>query len=270
MDDGATDSAGDGADDHPGEPEAGDAFGEILRDHHAGEETSQIIERDDGWIGPSAGGEFYFRAFEEWVELEQRAMDHVEGQGRVLDVGCGAGRHALYLQNQGHDVTGIDRSPGAVAVARDRGVEDVREVDVADVAEAFDPGTFDSVVMMGNNFGLVGTTDRGPAILDALAEVATDDATLVAQSRDPAVTDDDDHRSYHEFNRERGRLPGALRIRVRYGGLATEWFDYLMAAPETMSDLASETPWDLAETLEPDEQLTDDGGDYVGILRTDR
>jgi len=268
MDDATTDSAGTGADDgtsaRPGSPEIGDAFGELLRDHHAGEETYQIIERDDGWIGPSAGGEFYFAPVEEWTDLERRAMDHAEG--RILDVGCGAGRHALYLQEEGHDVTGIDLSPGAVAVARERGVEDVREVDVADVAEAFDADTFDSVIMMGNNFGLVGTADRAPEILDALAEVATEDATLVAQSRDPTVTDDEDHRSYHEFNRDRGRLPGALRIRVRYGGLATEWDDYLMAAPETMADLAAETPWDPAETLEPDEQLTDAGGDYVGIL----
>jgi len=264
MDDAATDGADDGASERPGEPQTGDAFGEMLRDHHAGEETYQIIERDDGWIGPSAGGEHYFSEFDEWTELEQRAMDHAEG--RVLDVGCGAGRHALYLQNEGHDVTGIDLSPGAVAVARERGVEDVQEVDVADVAEAFDADTFDSVVMMGNNFGLVGTADRAPEILDALAEVATDDATLVAQTRHPTVTDDDDHVAYHEFNRERGRLPGALRIRVRYGGLATEWSDYLMAAPETMADLAGETPWELDETLEPDEQLTDAGGDYVGIL----
>jgi SAM-dependent methyltransferase len=252
----------------PAEPETGDAFGEMLRDHHAGEDTSQIIERADGWIGPSAGGEHYFGEFEEWPQLEQRAMDYAEG--RVLDVGCGAGRHALYLQDEGHDVTGVDISPGAVAVARERGVEDVREVDVADVAAAFAPGTFDSVVMLGNNFGLVGTADRAPGILNALAEVATDDATLVAQTRDPTATDDDDHLAYHEFNRERGRLPGALRMRVRYGRVATGWDDYLMAAPETMADLAGETPWRLDETLEPDERLTDAGGDYVGILRTER
>ena len=198
---------------HPGEPETGDAFGEMLRDHHERGESYEIIERDDGWVGPSADGDLYFSEFEEWSELERWAMESVEG--RVLDVGCGAGRHALYLQEQGHDVTGIDLSPGVVEVARDRGVEDVRRVDVADVTDEFDPATFDSVVMLGNNFGLVGTAERAPGILAGLATVATDDATLVAQTRDPLATDDEHHLGYHERNRERGRLPGALRTRVR-------------------------------------------------------
>jgi ubiquinone/menaquinone biosynthesis C-methylase UbiE len=37
-------------------------------------------------------------------------MKYVKGR-RVLDIGCGVGRHALYLQNeerQGFDVLGID------------------------------------------------------------------------------------------------------------------------------------------------------------------
>ncbi|WP_459193641.1 class I SAM-dependent methyltransferase [Halosimplex sp. J119] len=245
-------------------PETGDALGAMLRDYHETGEGVEVIERDDGWIGISAGGEFYFAGYDEWPAPDRRAVDRVGG--RVLDVGCGAGRAALYLQEQGHDVTAIDVSPGAVEVARERGVDDARVVDVADVAEAFDRGTFDSVLMLGNNFGLVGSAETAPDRLRGLAEVATDDATLVAQSRDPVATDDESHLAYHEYNRERGRLPGALRMRVRHETLATPWFDYLMAAPDTMADLASETPWHLVDTLEPEERLDPAGGDYVGIL----
>ena len=52
------------------------------------------------------------------------AMEFV--RGRVLDMGVGAGRHALHLQAQGHDVVGIDNSPKAVEVCRLRGLEDAR------------------------------------------------------------------------------------------------------------------------------------------------
>ncbi|MDG6899020.1 MAG: class I SAM-dependent methyltransferase [Nitrososphaerota archaeon] len=43
-------------------------------------------------------------------------------KGKVLDVGCGAGRVALYLQGWGLDVVGVDNSPFALRVARLRGV----------------------------------------------------------------------------------------------------------------------------------------------------
>lgn len=262
MDDGTDEPTGTAT------PETGDAVGAMLRAYAETGEGHEVIERDDGWVGVSAGGEFYFADYDEWPAPDRRAVDRAEG--RVLDVGCGAGRAALYLQERGHDVTAVDVSEGAVEVARDRGVDDARAVDVADVAEEFDPDTFDTVLMLGNNFGLVGTAETAPDRLRGLAEVATDGATLVAQSRDPVATDDEHHLAYHEKNRERGRLPGALRMRVRHERLATPWFDYLMAAPDTMADLASGTPWELVETLEPAEGLDPAGGDYVGILRAER
>jgi SAM-dependent methyltransferase len=259
MDDGATDGPTDAA-----SPETGDALGAMLRDYRETGAGRELIERDDGWLGVSAGGEFYFADYEAWPEPDRRALDRVEG--RVLDVGCGAGRAALALQERGHQVTAIDVSPGAVEVARDRGVDDARVVDVADVADEFGHGTFDTVLMLGNNFGLVGTAETAPDRLRGLATVATDGATLVAQSRDPVATDDEAHLSYHEKNRERGRLPGALRMRVRHERVATPWFDYLMAAPDTMAELASDTPWELVDTIEPEAGLDPAGGDYVGIL----
>ncbi len=57
--------------------------------------------------------------------------------GRVLDVGCGTGEHALLAASLGFDTTGIDGAPLAIekaqAKARERGV-DVRFV-VGDVLE---------------------------------------------------------------------------------------------------------------------------------------
>jgi SAM-dependent methyltransferase len=239
--------------------EAGtDAYGEAIRDCHEGDDAFEVVERDDGWVGPSNGPMLYFERYEEWDEHVQRAIERA--RGRVLDVGVGAGRHALHLQDQGHDVTGVDVSPGALAVARDRGVDDVRECDVAAVTNEFDPDTFETVLMLGNNFGLVGTADRTPAILDELATVTTDDATILAGSANPLATDDPHHREYHEFNRDRGRLPGALRIRVRYKTYATDWFDYLLAAPEEMAEVVADTDWTLADTVVGEE------GNYVGVL----
>ncbi|HDO42228.1 MAG TPA: methyltransferase domain-containing protein [Candidatus Bathyarchaeota archaeon] len=53
--------------------------------------------------------------------MEQEAMKFI--RGRVLDIGCGAGRHSIYLQNKGFNVIGIDISPLAIKVCRLRGLK---------------------------------------------------------------------------------------------------------------------------------------------------
>ncbi|ALK88652.1 class I SAM-dependent methyltransferase [Limnohabitans sp. 63ED37-2] len=63
----------------------------------------------------------------------------------VLDVACGAGRHMRYLALLGHQVTGVDRNPDAVAMAKSSG-----EVVCADIENGpwpFDGETFGCVVV---------------------------------------------------------------------------------------------------------------------------
>lgn len=232
-----------------------DAFGAMCLDYHERGDAFEAAERDDGLLELPGGPELYFERPAEWESLDRTAVEWAEG--RVLDVGCGPGRHALALQERGHDVTGIDRSPGALRVARDRGVADARILDVADVGELNQ--RFDAVVMLGNNFGLVGSAERAPAVLGSLAAVTTDDATLVAASMDPTMTDREVHLDYHERNRERGRLPGRVRIRTRYREYVGEWHDYLHVAPETMRDLVADTVWSV-------EGVEQDGPKYVARL----
>ncbi len=73
-------------------------------------------------------------------------------RGRVLDIGCGAGRVALHLQGRGHEVVGIDISPGAVRSSKGRGVKIVRQMSLETLDDRI--GRFDTVIMFGNNFGL--------------------------------------------------------------------------------------------------------------------
>ena len=48
----------------------------------------------------------------------QRWAHLIAPGSRVLDVACGAGRHMRWLAAQGHEVTGVDRNPDAVALAQ--------------------------------------------------------------------------------------------------------------------------------------------------------
>jgi ubiquinone/menaquinone biosynthesis C-methylase UbiE len=66
-----------------------------------------------------------------------------DGPGRLLDVGCGGGAHAVAFGERGWTVTGIDLSPAQLELARSRGVE-VVEADAASLP--FEDETFDAAV----------------------------------------------------------------------------------------------------------------------------
>ena len=119
-----------------------DAIGHLIADHLNGEAAEKIVERDDGYIGKSGGPAAYSADFEDWPIIDQRSMYYVKG--RVLDIGCGAGRHALYLQGKGLDVLGIDVSPLAIHACKKRGVTDARVMSITKVSARL--GEFDSVL----------------------------------------------------------------------------------------------------------------------------
>lgn len=104
-----------------------DAFGRALQDYLDEGSGFEVIERDDGYVeSVSMSESVYFAAFEEWPIHEQDAMAFVGG--KVLDVGCGAGRVALHVQSMGHEVTAIDVSPLAVRVSKRLGVKSVKRM----------------------------------------------------------------------------------------------------------------------------------------------
>ena len=87
-----------------------DAYGQqLLAQYYSPTPKCEIIERDDNYIDTGSEAGTYFTEYQDWSRLERRAIELVKG--RILDVGCGAGRPALYLQQKGFDVTGIDNSP---------------------------------------------------------------------------------------------------------------------------------------------------------------
>jgi SAM-dependent methyltransferase len=233
-----------------------DAYGRLIFDYLETGEGIEIVERDDGFIAASGGGAFYFSPFAKWPKAERKAMRLV--RGRVLDVGTGAGRVPLYLQERGHEVVGIDISPGAVEVARRRGAKDVRKLRVTQVSGKL--GRFDTIVMFGNNFGLVGNARRAPWLLRRFRSITNDGARILAESVDPYKTDKSEHIVLHRKNRRRGRMGGQLRIRVRHGTYATPWFDYLLASPKEMAKLAKGTGWELVDVIDEGEYV------YVGVL----
>ena len=233
-----------------------DAFGHEIYDYFSGKGGYEIIERDDGYFALSAGPRHYFLEFEEWPASEKEAVKYV--RGRVLDVGCGAGRHSLHLQAQGFDVVGIDNSPLAIEVCRARGLWDARVIPITQVSRQL--GIFDTILMLGNNFALVGNKKRARWLLRRFHSMMSEAGKIVAQTRDPYQTEVAEHLAYHARNREKGRLCGEARIRVRYKRYVTPWIDFLMVSQEEMEAILEGTNWEVGDIIEGEE------GVYVAIL----
>ena len=237
------------------EPPIGDVFGEMIRDAYAvrtgvgprplaggrvPRPVIEVIERDDGLIN-GAPADHYLDEPSAWQPHDHRALRLC--RGHVLDIGVGAGRTAVEIQQRGMAVTGLDTSRGAIEVARRRGLRDTVLNTIDGYASA--SARYDTFLLLGNNLGLIESPQRAPVFLDALARLANPGARIIAQGTDPYGTTDPVHVSYQRRNRERGRLGGQLRLRLRYRLLATEWFDYLNCSVAELAALVDGTRWRL-------------------------
>jgi SAM-dependent methyltransferase len=234
-----------------------DAFGQALYDHLEGRGGLELVERSDGHIDVSAGAEVYFA---QPTGLQGLVVDRANG--RVLDIGCGAGRYALYLQERGRDVVGIDASPLAVEVCRRRGLRDVRLLTLEQVDDSL--GRFDTILMLGNNFGLLGSFRGARRILKRLGKLVVSGGSIIAETLDPYQTSDPSHLAYHAQNRGRGRMGGQIRMRVRYQAYRTPWFDYLFVSRDELDDIVTDTVWRVREVIESH------GANYVVVLERSR
>ncbi len=236
-----------------------DAYGRaLLAQYESGEPVAEFIERSDGYMDTGADPGAYFETYREWPVAERRAICFAKG--RVLDIGCGAGRHSLYLQEKGLAVTGVDSSPGAIQVCKLRGLRRALVRPISDI-DKFKPGSFDTVLMLGNNFGLFGSAAGAKRLLKKLSRITSQDARIIAGTRNPHLTTDPDHLRYQRLNRQRGRMPGQIRLRVRYGRIIGPWFDYLLVSPKEMETLLKDSGWGI-------EQLIGSGEpSYYAIIR---
>jgi SAM-dependent methyltransferase len=223
-----------------------DAYGHAVFDYLRGMGGFEIGERDDGFVGHSGGPKVYFGKYRDWSPDQRKAMRYV--RGKVLDIGCGAGRHSLYLQEKGFDVLGIDTSPLALKVCRLRGLRKTKLISITRIGPEL--GRFDTLLMLGNNFGLFASFKRARWLLGRFHKITSEKARIIAESMDPYQTDDPVDREYHKLNRRRGRMFGQVRIRLRYKRHVTPWFDYLRASKDEMKQIVERTGWSIRRFID--------------------
>jgi SAM-dependent methyltransferase len=233
-----------------------DPFGHLLDTIDRGRgQPVEIVERDDG-VFFTGGGDYYLRPFEKWGWEERRALRYA--RGRVLDLGAGGGRVLIHLQSRGFDAVGIESSPLVARVARRRGARNLRVMRVEEIDGRL--GAFDTVVMFGNNFGMLGSVAKTQRLLTRLLGVTTDRARILAGSATPYPARTATQRAYFAHNRRLGKPPGTIRIRLRYAQHVTPWLEWLFVSPRELERIVAGTGWRTTKLLKRD------APQYVAIL----
>jgi cyclopropane fatty-acyl-phospholipid synthase-like methyltransferase len=106
------------------------------------------------------------------VNLLEKTLP-LEECSKVLDLGCGRGRHAINLFKKGYQVTGIDLSEQAIATAREKAREMEAEglrFEVRDMRHPL-PETFDAIVNLFTTFGYFASDEENASVFDSISQM---------------------------------------------------------------------------------------------------
>jgi SAM-dependent methyltransferase len=177
-----------------------------------------ILRLGDGTVTPLALGRWLSPA-DETDELLLSTL-----AGPILDVGCGPGRHLHALARRGVFALGVDLSPVAVALARNRGGNAI-------VRSIFDhvpgAGTWRSALLLDGNIGIGGAPERLLARVRSLLAPAGD----VLVELDPPGTDTQ-----------------VLAARIETRAEVSAWFRWARVAYGDIEAIASAAGYDVLES----------------------
>ncbi|MGC6430083.1 MAG: class I SAM-dependent methyltransferase [Jejuia sp.] len=162
-----------------------DIFGKALLDYYNGKYSEDIITSTNISSEDILPLPYLFRSYSEMPELEQTALKLAKG--KVLDVGCGAGNHSLYLQEKGLEVKAIDISKGAIEVSKKRGVLRAEVLDILN-----ETATFDTLLLLMNGTGIFQELQQTAKYLKHLKSLLNPNGQILIDSSDIKYMYEDD------------------------------------------------------------------------------
>ncbi len=164
-----------------------DLFGKAILDYQTNNSPEDLITETSISEADEMSVTYLFRSYAEMPKLEQKALQLAKG--KVLDVGCGAGSHSLYLQNELNlNVTAIDISANAIKACELRGLKKVKVQDIMQL----DGEKYDTILLLMNGAGMCGKLKNIPNFLQKLKSLLSDDGQILVDSSDIIYMFDED------------------------------------------------------------------------------
>ncbi len=224
-----------------------DILGQALHDYHNSSLKNEL------WINNKYGDkeempvDIYFRVDENMPDMEWFALDECRGQ--VLDIGAGAGSHALILQEKGLTVTAMDISPLSVKVMRSRGVKNAEEADIF----TYQSAKFDTLLLLMNGIGLAGTLEKLQELLLHLKNLLNPGGQIIFDTSDISYL-------YEDHPKPSDNYYGEIWYQYEYEKQTNDWFQWLYVDEVTMQVVANASGYQMDVLLE------DELGQYLARL----
>lgn len=205
-----------------------DLFGKAILDYQTNNNPQNLITETSISEADEMAVSYLFRSFEEMPKLEQKALQL--SKGKILDVGCGAGSHALYLQEKGFDVTAIDISENAVKASKLRGLKKVKVEDLTSISNE----KFDTILLLMNGTGIFGTLEKCATYLLKLKSLLNENGQILIDSSDIIYMFDEDEDGGKWIPSD--GYYGELTFTIQYKGETEETFPWLYLDYNTLQN----------------------------------
>lgn len=217
-----------------------DIFGEALQDYFEKRIQSPLILHNNYGEDEEMPLDIFFRDPEDFPELEFIALALCDG--KVLDVGAGAGSHSLYLQEKGFEVTALDLSPQACNIMKNRGVKKVLNRNIFDYVAV----KYDTLLFLMNGIGLAENIEGLQKLLVQCKKILTKGGQLIFDSSNIAYLYEED------LSLPKNHYYGEVIFQYEYKSEQGAPFGWLYIDQKTLIKLAQQDGW-VVQILYEDE-----------------
>jgi SAM-dependent methyltransferase len=222
----------------------GDPIGQAILDYVKTNKPDDIIVTSEICEDDIIPIEVLFRTLQEMPDLEICAIENAKG--RVLDVGAGAGVHALEMKKKGCDVLAIDISKGAIEYLKKSGLE-VQEIDFFQLKDQ----KFDTITMLMNGIGIAGSLANLENTLNHAKSLLNPGGKILCDSCDIRyLYEDEDGALWVNLNTE---YYGNFRFQMKYKKEIGPWFDWLYVDFDSLFNAAQNIGMKATRIYEKDD-----------------
>jgi len=226
-----------------------DFFGQALLDYYLHTLEAPLILHTSYGPSETLPLERFFHDEDAFSDLDFFALD--QARGSILDIGAAAGRHALFLQQQGLNVTVLDISPSCGKIMEESGLKKI----IIDDAFHYAEKKYDTLLMLMNGIGIAGDIDGLSQLFHHLKTIITPRGQLLLDSTDISYM-------YDHAEKPTDRYFGELTFRYEYKNKLGKPFKWLYLDQKKLIDVAQKTGWTCQIIFE------DESDAYLARLQT--